>query len=143
MTLRPFSLLALLLLTGCARPMPTPPASLAGTAWLAESIDERGVIDRLQSTLAFDDEGGVSGNAGCNQFFGPYEADDATLTFGALGMTKRMCAPAVMDQETAFTQALERTASYAISETGFLHLADVEGMEVLRLAPHEAETGDE
>ena len=57
-------------------------------------------------------------------------------------MTKRMCAPAAMDQEAAFTQALERTVRYAISEHGFLLLSDTDSHEVLRLAPHDSDSDD-
>ncbi len=131
-----------LLLASCAHPMPSSPTSLAGTAWLAESIGGRGVVDRLQSTLRFDGEGRVSGNAGCNQLSGSYETDGAALSVGRLGMTKRMCAPAAMEQEQAFTAALERAARYAVSDDGFLLLTDADGAEVLRLAPHDIGQGD-
>ncbi len=114
-------------------------SSLAGTAWRAESIGGRGVMDRPSSTVRFDAEGGVSGRAGCNQFSGGYETDGVVLSVGPLGMTKRMCAPAVMEQEQAFTQALERTAEYALSDDGFLRCYDAERTEVLRLAPQEAD----
>ena len=57
-------------------------------------------------------------------------------------MTKRMCVPAVMDQESAFTRALERTVRYTISDEGFLLLFDDADAEVLRLAPHESDETD-
>ena len=136
------SLLAAVLLAGCARPAPPPPDSLAGTAWRAESIGGRGVVDRLQSTLRFDGTGSVAGSAGCNQFSGSYETDGAALSFGALGMTKRMCPPAVMAQERAFSDALGRTAQHTISDEGFLLLADADGVEVLRFTPHDGGAED-
>ena len=33
-----------------------PPARLAGTAWLAEDVDGKGVVDRAQSTIEFIDD---------------------------------------------------------------------------------------
>jgi len=57
-------------------------------------------------TLTFED-GSVSGNASCNQYFGPYEIDGSSITFGQLASTQMFCGePGVMDQEAAYLAAL-------------------------------------
>ncbi len=81
------------------------PIDLAG-AWLLEDLGGRGVMDMVQTTLAFDGEGRASGSGGCNRFTGSYTFTDGELVFGPLAGTKKMCPEAVMDQEDRFMQAL-------------------------------------
>ncbi len=80
--------------------------NLAETAWLAEDIDGRGVIDKLQSTLRFETTEQVSGMAGCNRFFGSVTIESDAIAFGPLGATRMACPEAIMDQEDRFLKAL-------------------------------------
>jgi len=75
-------------------------------AWLLEYLQGRGVMDMVQTTLVFDDEGRVSGSGGCNRFTGSYAFTDGELSIGPLAGTKMMCPEAVMDQEDRFHKAL-------------------------------------
>ncbi len=43
-----------------------------------------------------------------------------------------MCAPALMDQEQAFFQAMNRVGKWKRAETGLLHLGSADGSEILR-----------
>ena len=52
---------------------------LLGTAWLAEDIGGRGVIDRARSTMEFTKVGQVTGLAACNRYFGPVSLDGGTI----------------------------------------------------------------
>jgi heat shock protein HslJ len=101
-------LVAGLFVAGCeatsSRPEET--LNLAGTAWLAEDIDGRGVMDILQSTLRFETSDQVSGMAGCNRFFGSVSIDGDAISFGALGATRMACPAAITDQEDRFLKAL-------------------------------------
>ena len=81
------------------------PTELAGD-WLLEDLGGRGVMDMVQTTLAFDGEGRVSGSGGCNRFTGSYTFTDGELSFSPLAGTKMMCPEAVMDQEDRFHMAL-------------------------------------
>ena len=81
-------------------------ASLQGTRWLLEDLAGRGVLDRLQSTLAFGEPGRVSGQGGCNLFNGAMTLEGDRLALGPLVTTRRACEPAVMDQETRYLAAL-------------------------------------
>jgi heat shock protein HslJ/uncharacterized membrane protein len=108
--------LALLLLPAC-RSAPPPPAAaathpLVGTSWLAEDIDERGVVDRVQSTLTFDSAERVSGRAGCNQYFGRVGLEVSNIAISRVGSTKMACPAAVMDQERRFLEALQAASSW-------------------------------
>lgn len=56
----------------------------------------------------------VHGFAGCNNFFGQYESNDANLTFSSLGATMMAC-PDGMEAEQAFLQALGETDRAVVS----------------------------
>ncbi len=102
-------------------------------SWLAEDIEGRGVIDMLQSTLSFEADGKVTGNAGCNRFFGQAEIAGDKLTFGPFGSTRKSCTPAVNDQEQRFLTALAKAAGYSFDK-GLLFIADAKGKTLLRLS---------
>jgi len=55
--------------------------ALIGTAWLADDIGGRGVVDRAQSTLEFAKPGQIGGLAGCNRYFGPAARAQASMYF--------------------------------------------------------------
>lgn len=78
-------------------------------------------------TLTFED-GSASGNASCNQYFGSYEIDGSSLTFGPLASTEMFCGePGVMDQETAYLAALASVDTWSIDgETLILSSGDTE-----------------
>ncbi len=102
-------------------------------SWLAEDIEGRGVIDMLQSTITFEADGQVAGNAGCNRFFGQAEIDGDKLAFGPFGTTRKSCTPAVNDQEQRFLAALAKAAGYSFDK-GLLFIADAKGKMLLRLS---------
>lgn len=122
--------------SGCSLTQPsstdTPKADLIGSTWLAEDIDGRGVIDNAQSTLIFGTDGRVSGNAGCNRYGGTIALKGASLIIDQVFSTKMACvAPALMDQETRFLEALQATRSYRMDGTKLL-LVDGAGKTRLR-----------
>lgn len=108
------------------------PQALVGT-WLAEDIAGRGVIDNLQSTLEIRDDGTYGGMAGCNHFTGTFSLAGAKITFGPAATTRKMCVPAVMDQERKFLDALRTELSWAV-EGSKLMLSQSAGTPALTLA---------
>ncbi|HEV7309331.1 META domain-containing protein [Ensifer sp.] len=89
------------------------PKQLVGT-WLAEDIGGGGVIDNLQSTLEIREDGTYGGMAGCNHFTGTFSLSGSKITFGPAASTRKMCVPAVMNQEQKFLQALSRELAWSI-----------------------------
>ena len=58
----------------------------------------------------------MSGFAGCNALTGTFKQGAETMRFGLLATTRMACMPAdVTAMETAFTRALEDTASYRMA----------------------------
>jgi heat shock protein HslJ len=106
--------------------------SLTGTSWWVEDIAGKGVIDMSHTTIEFPEEGKVGGDTGCNRYFGGVEIAGSDMKTGPLAGTRKMCAPALMDQETSFFQAMGKVASWEITETGLLYLRDTDGSDLLR-----------
>jgi len=126
-----------LLAVGCSAAVPAPPAAVAlapleGTAWLAEDIDGRGVVDRAQSTLAFDAGQKVAGRAACNRYFGTFQQSADMVEIKPGGTTRMACPPAVMEQEDRFLAALS-TVRKARREGDALLLLDESGRVLMRL----------
>jgi heat shock protein HslJ len=116
-----------ILIAGCETNVNAPPAKLAGTTWLAEDIGGAGVVDRVQSTVQFFDRQLAAGTLACNEYTTTYFADATGLRFGAIAATRKMCPPAVMEQEARFSSALEATRGLRFDATGALLLLDAEG----------------
>lgn len=110
------------------------PAELVGT-WLAEDIGGGGVIDDLQTTLEINDDGTYSGFAGCNHYTGTFNLKANEIIFGPAGATRKICVPAVMDQEWKFFDALKSGLSWRIEDTKLM-LAKPGSTTVMRLAAH-------
>lgn len=100
--------------------MPESP-DITGREWVVEDINFGGVIDASFASLSFAD-GRVSGSASCNRFGGSYELKGDTLIFGPLAMTRKACAPALMDQERRFSAVISGPVTVSIDDTGALIL---------------------
>ncbi|WP_308254713.1 YbaY family lipoprotein [Geminocystis sp. GBBB08] len=74
--------------------------------WLLEDLAGKGVIDFLQTTVTLTQDGKIFGNAGCNNYTGTYQITGNKIKISPLASTRKMCTPAVMDQETKFLQVL-------------------------------------
>jgi heat shock protein HslJ len=131
-------LVAGLLAAGCEAtdPKSGEPVDLAGTSWIVEDIDGRGVIDILQSTLRFETDERVAGTAGCNPYFGSVTLDGSAISFGPLGVTRMACPTAIMDQEDRFLKALAKAKRFETKE-GLLFFFGDEPVPVLRFSRNE------
>ena len=109
-------------------------ANLAGTGWEVEEIAGQPVIDRAQTALRFDMNGGVSGSTGCNTFTGNVTTETHRLTFSPLATTRRACEPELMAQEQRFLNAIRAAQSFSIDETGGLRLLGSDGHRLMRLS---------
>ncbi|WP_017902145.1 META domain-containing protein [Pseudomonas asplenii] len=84
-------------------------------SYVLEWIGERPLIDNSHLTVTLGDDGRAYGNGGCNHWFAPYTLDGDSLSFGKVGSTRKLCAPALMEQEKRFLQALENVQRWDIS----------------------------
>lgn len=99
--------------------------------WLLTSRGGQGVIPGTQITAEFN-QGQVTGLAGCNDYFAPYEVSDATLTIGEAGTTRKFCEEpqGTMEQETQYLNLLGSAASYLV-ETRQMSILDASNQVVL------------
>ena len=101
--------------------------TLIGREWIVEDVASTGIIDNSRLTLNFDKDGRLSGSSGCNQYTTSYETTDSALALDAIATTRKMCPPALMNQEGKFLSVLHDTASYSFAETGALVVTAKDG----------------
>ena len=115
-----------------SRPGGSPVATtLVGTKWRLEDLAGAGVIDRVQATLEFTEEGKVSGNGTCNRFSGTVTLNGDVIAFGPLATTRMMCPEAIMNQETAYLAALHDARRIELKEP-FLYVFASDPQKPLR-----------
>jgi putative lipoprotein len=108
--------------------------ALYGTKWIAEEIDGKPSIAEVLSSFEVAAEGRVSGQGGCNRYFGRSVATTEAFAIANLGATKMACLPPLMDQEAQFFDALGRVRGFVIGETdGKLRLLDATAAPVVVL----------
>jgi heat shock protein HslJ len=121
-----------LLLTGCASL--TPPSLPLDTTYKVEWIGERPLIDRSHLTVTLGADDRAHGHAGCNRWFASYQAKGNQLSISQAGATRMMCAPALMEQEGRFLQALGQVKRWEMGENGELRLWYAEDQALRLLA---------
>lgn len=95
--------------------------SLPGTAWDVINYNNGNeavvsVILGSSLTAVFDEDGTLSGSAGCNNYTTSYEIDGDNITIGPAATTRMFCETpeGIMDQEAQYLAALETAATYSI-----------------------------
>ena len=108
----------------------TDSSALQGAEWIVEDINGGGVIDYSKATISFSEEGRISGTGGCNLFSGHYEASGSTLKImSGIAMTRKACAPALMQQDQRLMTILQSGQSYSIKD-GTLTILNANGRSV-------------
>ena len=111
------------------------PATELSLTWVAWQLVWYGggtsPLDATQISLAFRDDGTLTGIAGCNSYSADYEIDGDQLAIGAIARTEMACMDpdGVMTQETDYLNVLDRVAAFTTTLTG-LELLDADGNPV-------------
>ncbi len=95
---------------------------LTGTAWKLTTLVSAGTATKAivneelgrEAGFEFLPEGRVSGSGGCNVINASFTLDGDKLSFGPVMSTMMACAEDVMQQEIAFTQALEQIETFTL-----------------------------
>ena len=99
-------------------------ASLAGSEW--------GIENNQEFFIKFSSEGKLSGNAGCNSFFGSYEIKGNKLFTSKIGATRKMCLPIDMEIENKFLNLLATDVVF-MRDGHRLELFDTGNVSVFKL----------
>ena len=110
-----YLILTLVFISGCTHNGQSSDTPLLDTTWnLSELFNEK--IQYPGSTipqLRFEAER-VSGNDGCNNFFGGYTLGGNSLKFGMLGSTRMAC-PQIKGFDMEFNKMISATTRYRIT----------------------------
>lgn len=94
---------------------------LAGSSWNVIAYNNGkeavvSVINGTEITAEFDQDGQLTGSAGCNSYFASYETDDDAIRIGPVGSTRMACSEpeGIMEQEQQYLAALELADTYKI-----------------------------
>lgn len=127
------SALALAALAGCAA---EPVKLQRERSYVLEWIGERPLMDYSHLTLTLAEDGRAYGNGGCNHWFAQYQLQGDKLSFGSIGSTRKLCAPALMEQEKRFFEVLATVQRWDISPIEQIRFWPAEG-KPLRFWPEE------
>ncbi len=85
-------------------------------SYQVEWIGERPLIDRSMLTLTLGDNNQASGLAGCNNWMAEYQLSGDRLSLHNIATTRKLCAPALMEQEQLFLAALAKVQRWEFAE---------------------------
>lgn len=112
-----------ILLISCAaalsacRSLPEPQLQLQSTqSYQVEWIGERPLIDRSMLTLTLVDQQRAAGLAGCNNWMAEYQLSGNQFSLHNIATTRKLCAPALMEQEQRFLAALANVQRWSFAE---------------------------
>jgi heat shock protein HslJ len=112
--------------------------SLVGTDWTVTGYNNgqggvTSVVLDTEITALFDENGLVSGSAGCNNYRASFEADESTISIGPAASTRKSCPEpeGIMEQEALYLAALEMAATYEIDGSR-LDMYDEDGARVVQ-----------
>ena len=99
---------------------------LTAIRWRATYIGAEPVPADAGVWVQFEVDGSISGNAGCNSFFGSLEKTESGVKVGPLGATRMACPEPAMSRETAFLGALQQATAFEVAGQRMMSL-DSEG----------------
>ena len=119
-----------ILLVSCMKQATVPPgketAGIEGIQWYLTEVGGAPIspmADDKQPHILLDPaQNQATGFAGCNNFFGRYELDGASLTFGPMGATRMACPDLETGLEMSVFEALESTRNWKKSDGELLLL---------------------
>jgi polar amino acid transport system substrate-binding protein len=109
---------------------------LAGTSWFATAYFDGAqmspVLEGTALTSLFGADGKLNGSAGCNTYSASYLVEGASLAITPPAASSMTCGepPGIMEQETAFLNALTSAGGYNL-EAGQLYILNASGQAVV------------
>jgi heat shock protein HslJ len=88
--------------------------------WILMALLEDNQVPAIRITLAVDQQGRLSGEAGCNRWMGEWVLTEAGVSLAPVATTRKICPPEVMELETRFLDALSRTGGWQMTDRGLM-----------------------
>jgi putative lipoprotein len=101
-------------------------AALTGINWRPITLGNEAIPEDSGIFVSFAVDGGIKGRGGCNNFFGSLEQTESGIQIGPLGVTRMACPPPIMNRESAFLEALQKTRGFQTNDES-MRLLDDEG----------------
>jgi len=103
-------------------------AGLTGINWRPVMVGNQVIPEDSGMYVSFDVDGSIKGHGGCNGFFGSLQQSDSEsgIEVGPLGATRMACEDQVMNRETGFLEAVQKTRNFETNKDG-LRLLDDDG----------------
>ncbi len=122
--------IAIIALSACSASQTGSGGDLTGKVWSLTELAGSSLVAGSGISAQFSSDGKVNGSAGCNRYSGSYTVSGNKITFPApLASTMIMCEQAIMDQETAYLNALGQAKTYTV-KSDQLTLFDSAGLNL-------------
>lgn len=95
--------------------------------WQVISIQDKAILSKSTVKLTFSSENRLTGSASCNNLSSSFQSKNSALTIGPAATTRKMCLPALMDQESSLLRALSKVKRYQLIN-GELSLFNQQGV---------------
>lgn len=102
----------------------------SGHSYQVEWIGERPLIDSSMLTLNLLDQTRAAGLAGCNNWWAEYQLQGNQFSLKNIATTRKLCAPALMEQEQRFLAALTTLQRWEFAEHQQLLLWPAQGAPI-------------
>jgi putative lipoprotein len=112
-------------------------ADLAGSEWRPSFMRASELPAASHMVVQFNPDGRITGNGGCNQFFGGYTIAGNHIKIGPLASTRKGC-PGLLLAETALFATLEAANSFEQDGTTLV-LFDAAGSKLAQFVRAEEE----
>lgn len=89
---------------------------LAGSEWRPSFVIDAVIPSGVHMSVEFKPDGALSGDGGCNRFFGSYSISGNRIKIGPIASTRIGC-PGLLELETAFFATLEAAKSFEMDGT--------------------------
>ena len=112
-----FGLLVLFLIS-CEKSKEDPEAfgNIWGVTWQLSDMGDKAIDNNIITTLVFGDDNKISGNGGCNNYFGTYDLYSIGITISDIGSTRKMCSEEIMEQEMTYLDILGKAKSIKFND---------------------------
>jgi len=89
---------------------------IKGVTWQLSDLGDKAIDSNIITTLVFEDDNKISGNGGCNTYFGTYDLYTNGLTISNIGSTRKMCSEEIMEQEMTYLDILGKAKSIKFND---------------------------